>query len=249
MKRVYVVLTLVALIFCLTACSCEHEWMEATCKNARTCSLCGEQEGELAEHKWIEATCSNPKKCFKCGLEEGEVAEHSEGEWVLTEEATLTEKGKEELSCFVCGEFFDTRSVDKKTPIVNGDSFNFTDYELIDWLNEIANFEVGYTDKGDYDNGNTLYVITFNEERGGLLLNHDDDGNVRAIMVAAFDEWEISVAIAAWIGEQIDSSFVAEDSYEPIVNGESYTKANMTLVDVDEIVVLCPSEYLAEILE
>ena len=49
-----------------------HTWAEATCEAPKTCSVCGETEGEALGHSWVEATCEAPKTCSGCGLTEGE---------------------------------------------------------------------------------------------------------------------------------------------------------------------------------
>lgn len=51
---------------------CEHQWIEATCTEPKTCSLCGITEGETLEHDFAPATVDSPKKCKVCGFEEGD---------------------------------------------------------------------------------------------------------------------------------------------------------------------------------
>ncbi len=50
----------------------EHTWAEATCTQPRTCTECGETEGEPLEHEWTPATLEAPKTCVNCGATEGE---------------------------------------------------------------------------------------------------------------------------------------------------------------------------------
>ena len=63
----------------LTGCGHEHIWAEATCTEPKTCSECGETEGEALGHTWEEATCTAPKTCSRCGETEGEALGHT---WV-----------------------------------------------------------------------------------------------------------------------------------------------------------------------
>jgi hypothetical protein len=78
----------------LAGCGHEHTWVEATCTTPRTCSECGETEGDVAEHTWVEATCTAPKTCSVCGTTEGEALGH-----------TLTEANYQQAAtCTVCGE-------------------------------------------------------------------------------------------------------------------------------------------------
>ncbi len=90
-------LVLTAVIFSIslfTACSCNHEWKEATCTEPKTCSLCNATEGEALGHEWKDATCTEPKTCERCGETDGEALGHS---W---KDATCTEP----KTCTVCGE-------------------------------------------------------------------------------------------------------------------------------------------------
>lgn len=54
----------------------QHTWEEASCLAPKTCSECGETEGEATGHTWIEATCTNPKTCSVCNMAEGEAKGH-----------------------------------------------------------------------------------------------------------------------------------------------------------------------------
>ena len=71
-----------------------HEWDDATCTAAKTCSVCGETEGEALGHEWDDATCTAPKTCSVCGETEGEALGH---DW---DDATCTAP----KTCSVCGE-------------------------------------------------------------------------------------------------------------------------------------------------
>ena len=56
---------------------CRHQWIDATCKAPKTCSLCGATEGKAGDHNWVDATCKAPKTCSVCSATEGEVGDHS----------------------------------------------------------------------------------------------------------------------------------------------------------------------------
>ena len=92
-KIILVMLSLV-LAFGLTGCCMSHEWTDATCSSPKTCSKCGETEGEVINHEWTDATCSAPKTCSVCGETEGEALEHTLSEANYQQSAT----------CSVCGE-------------------------------------------------------------------------------------------------------------------------------------------------
>ena len=60
----------IATVWMLTAlagCGCQHQWEEATCTTPKTCTQCGETEGEALGHTWTDATCTDPSTCTRCG--------------------------------------------------------------------------------------------------------------------------------------------------------------------------------------
>ena len=80
-KVILLILVSILLLFAFTSCAvitnlknkffgsaCEHEWTAATCTSAKTCSLCGAQEGTLGAHRTVEATCTTPQMCSICGF-------------------------------------------------------------------------------------------------------------------------------------------------------------------------------------
>lgn len=92
MKRTVLAIFSSALILTLSACGSSnenvatvqtanqehtHEWVDATCVTPKTCSICGETDGEALGHTWLEkeTICTAPKTCSVCG-ETGEAGEH-----------------------------------------------------------------------------------------------------------------------------------------------------------------------------
>lgn len=55
-----------------TETECEHEWVEATCEEAKHCSVCGETEGEALPHTLTEATYQEAATCTVCGAVVGD---------------------------------------------------------------------------------------------------------------------------------------------------------------------------------
>ena len=53
-----------------------HNFIDATCLKPKTCSNCGETEGDALGHTWIDATCLEPEKCSVCGITEGSLGTH-----------------------------------------------------------------------------------------------------------------------------------------------------------------------------
>ena len=89
-----IVVGLAAFLIIVNLGTCNHEWQEATCTEPRTCTKCGESEGNALGHDWLEASCTAPKTCSRCGITEGEPLGH---DW---QDATCT---KPEV-CAICGE-------------------------------------------------------------------------------------------------------------------------------------------------
>ena len=81
MKKSYQVIVSIfcaaLLLMSLSACSCRHEWTDATCTEPKVCSKCGETEGDALGHSW--------------------------GSWKVEKKATATESGTKEQTCSRCG--------------------------------------------------------------------------------------------------------------------------------------------------
>lgn len=82
--RKYAIFLLAVAMLLLAGCGCKHEWQEADCMNPKTCTLCGETQGEALGHDWKKATCTEPRTCLSCGQTKGESLGHT---W---EKATCT---------------------------------------------------------------------------------------------------------------------------------------------------------------
>ena len=55
-KQLISLLLITAMALTLCACGHQHTWVEATCTEPKTCSECGETEGEALGHQFSEAT-------------------------------------------------------------------------------------------------------------------------------------------------------------------------------------------------
>lgn len=93
-KKIVTGMLAILLVFMMTGCCLSHDWQEATCTEPKTCSKCGETEGEALGHTWKEATCTEPKTCSVCQETEGEALGHTLSEATYWEAAV----------CSVCGE-------------------------------------------------------------------------------------------------------------------------------------------------
>lgn len=77
MKKMSVLILVLAFMLVLTGCCFHGEWYAATCTDPKTCAECGETEGEALGHSWTEATCEDAKTCQTCHLTEGEALGHA----------------------------------------------------------------------------------------------------------------------------------------------------------------------------
>lgn len=97
------VVVIIALLFA-THVICFHEWKDATCLNAKRCTICKQTEGKALGHDYAEATCTEPKTCERCGEVSGTALGHSVSEWVEDSEATCAAEGQKHGTCDMCGE-------------------------------------------------------------------------------------------------------------------------------------------------
>lgn len=99
MKKRFLAFVSLVLVMCLlSGCCLIHSWDDATCIDPKTCSKCGETEGEPLGHEWDidEATCTRDQVCTECG----EIGEKAPGHRWDIPSATCTE----DQHCTVCGE-------------------------------------------------------------------------------------------------------------------------------------------------
>lgn len=71
---ILVIMLLLAML--LSGCCLNHSWEEATCTQPKTCSKCGETEGEPLGHSWKEATYWEPEVCTVCNATQGQPLEN-----------------------------------------------------------------------------------------------------------------------------------------------------------------------------
>lgn len=94
MKRKFLLLTLiVTAVLVFAGCRCQHEWMDSTCTEAKSCRLCGQRQGSAPGHDWNDAACDTPKTCTVCGQTEGDPLGH---DW---KDATCAQP----RTCALCG--------------------------------------------------------------------------------------------------------------------------------------------------
>lgn len=112
----------------------KHKWSEITCKEPKTCTICGITEGEPSpRHQWIKATCTEPSICSVCGKTKDAPLGHVEGEWITETTPSLAEDGEDVLRCIYCKEILDSETTEKYIE-ASEHGFNFDSSELFAYL-------------------------------------------------------------------------------------------------------------------
>ena len=219
-----------------------HNYSAATCREPAKCINCYEyKDDKLGTHDFSPET----GYCYYCGISRDNSSNnanactngHTEGNWNTTKDPTLISVGTEELVCSVCGKLLDARTIQKKSPQVEDDHFNFTDKEFIEWFNSkedsytISNIELD--EYGD-DSPFTSYKITFSDgEKGTIMLSHGENENKtidkNSYITGIYVDGDMSSAAATvvWIGKEINSKFDANDAVDTLLSDEAYISANM----------------------
>lgn len=178
MKKTILALLCLTLALLLCSCCLSHEWADATCETPKTCTKCGETEGEALGHTWQDADCVTPKTCSVCQetkgealghtwqdatcdtaktcsvcqQTEGEPLNHEAGEWVQISTDPVTATISQEQPCALCGTILETDTVAMETMVVDG-LFLLTPQEFMDRFSAIAQengaaFQYEFTDPG-----------------------------------------------------------------------------------------------------
>jgi hypothetical protein len=104
MKKTFLILLSLIMILLLSGCCLSHEWVDASCTAPKTCSKCGETEGEPVEHQWLEATCTAPSTCAGCGETQGNKLPHKFGKEELQNPNYVDATATFVKTCEQCGE-------------------------------------------------------------------------------------------------------------------------------------------------
>ncbi len=246
MRKLLCVCALAALCLMLLAgCQCEHVFADADCLTPKTCTECGETEGEALGHDWVEADCVTPKTCSRCKATEGDVAEHT---WVDASCAAPK-------TCSVCGEtegealehtWVDATTSAPKTcsgcgltegeRIVTDERFTTEACSSLfgNWICEMESTaaQLGYSDS----DVSIKYTITYFFSNDGHLhqeTTYDDPAAVEAVlldymkrlMYAQFEGMGLSEA-------DIDAAFMSEMG----ISLEDYFKASIAEMNITEAV-------------
>ena len=197
-----VVALLVALFF-LTACP-HSEWNPATCTSPKTCSMCGEVEGEALGHDWVEATCTSPKTCSRCGETEGEAKGHVPGEWKQEKPdysaATITTAQK----CSVCGATLDSKK-ENITSFVDGEVFSIPASDFVKRMDKAYSSISGCSLKAKSDAMKDNFTMALNVQSGSSTVataGFVKEGSKSSLLTLAFSSserqyWQVLFSFAS----------------------------------------------------
>lgn len=130
MKKRFILILAFAIAVLLCGCCLSHEWVEASCTAPKTCSKCGETEGEPVEHQWQEATCTAPSTCARCGETQGNKLPHKFGKEELQNPNYVDATATFVKTCEQCGE--QTQTEKEITQFVDQGVFLMTPEEFSD---------------------------------------------------------------------------------------------------------------------
>lgn len=246
---IYLVAMVIAILMLTHVICINHDWEKASCTQPEVCRHCGKVKDSASGHLWKEATCDAPKTCKTCGETEGAALGHTPGDWEIKKPSTLTANGTEAICCRKCNDVIESRLLEKKIPKIDGSSFNFTESELVAWLQEIGEVEIGEDEAIEGASNATYEVSNKNGDSGIIMVRHvegNKDGNIGGILVY-FNNSSAAVSLVSRIGAAIDPKFSREAASLKLSSGDKYFKASMAafMYDIDGLntAVLVPAEY------
>ncbi len=245
-----VVAALVVVFIILTATHViclEHKWADATCTQPKTCEYCEKTEGEAKGHKWVEATCKAPKTCSVCNGTEGEKKPHKEKSTVIVA-PTMLLPGEEKITCEICGEFIENRTIPQIEVKVEGISLNITADVLVNWYSTILDVKI--TPLGV--KGNCLgYSLKSGSNSGTMIIYFEKQGNDKKVCAVAttFSDRLIPIQMIALLAAEIDPSYDAGDGAVDLLYGVDYENAGIVAHkgvgdSGAELYILATLEYL-----
>lgn len=217
-----------AFLLCFVGCAPQHEWVAATCTEPKTCSKCGETEGEPLGHDWVDATCTKPKTCRRCGKTEGAVLAHS---W---QAATNVSPRR----CKMCGLAEGSCPLDGTWLYDLGFNHRFYRYVIDTANNRCDVYEIG-TEKGDQfcellNRDYSLHSYSGDTVRAGqnTIIKYIDNNTIHIIDDRDPDDYWV----ATFVSKELDRSVWDNEKTEP-VNAKEKNNARHT--DAEAFTVAC----------
>lgn len=182
-KGIAVILSVAMSMALLAGCGCQHEWKEADCVTARTCSKCNESEGAVLGHSWQEATRKVPKTCTRCAETEGEclslLEAYPEGKLRFAD-SSFTMNTDDLLDLYIL-KLRENGYMFKKTNIVENRADDCKVYYLSDEKGNEINLAVMTNLETD-----CIYVVS-----AGVLLDYSDMDETNDLMNAVMIVYEV----------------------------------------------------------
>lgn len=155
MKKFISFALVLAMAFSMAACGCSHQWQDATCTAPKTCSKCGETEGEVLGHM--------PRQLIVSAVD--------------TENLTMTQ----DISCDVCGEVIETKTAPTGSAPVEGVILINPDEWYNCLLTNIRNYGAGqslYDYPVESEDDALLHSVVTMSQMNAVFSFQDFDGNV-----------------------------------------------------------------------
>ena len=190
-----------------------HEWIEADCTTPKTCSICGDTQGEPLGHDYGEAACEEAAKCSRCGEGGDEPLGHQVDNWTLDTsnynymEGTCSRCGLETTSETDWDLFVYTLPIRtwKLVDILKDDTFTSYTNSTPDVTLEIKDdfTAVMHTTKGDYNFTWELWQVSISDTYPDMLTVYyyfyDEDGNKYSV---GYDEFDGMISIGFYADEE-----------------------------------------------
>ena len=190
-----------------------HDWKDATCTEARTCSTCGKVDGEPLGHDYGDAGCEDAAQCSRCGEGGGEPVGHQVDEWTLDTSNFNYMEG----SCSRCGQTASSETdwdlfvsvlpsrIWKLRDILKDDTFTSYTNSTPNVTFEIKDdfTAVMHTPEGDYSFTWELWQVSISDTYPDMLTiyyyAYDEDGNKYTM---GYDEYDGMISFAFYAEEE-----------------------------------------------
>lgn len=166
-------------------------------------AICLLLAGCSCKHEWKEATCTEPKTCTKCGETEGDALGHTPGEWGVQSIDYVSTIVWLHRPCTVCGKDLDT-DMKALTTLVEDEKFLFSADEFTDRLRYMFKYHFNQAlTAGLKENENDSVVCMVLDNKGGiaattLFSNKSDD------LIADKNERQISKLVFGFKTDNTD---------------------------------------------
>lgn len=163
-------------------------------------------------HQWKDATCTEPKTCTKCGETEGEPLGHTPGEWKLDEPSFVSATVWMRQYCAVCGERLDSELKALQALNENG-AFLFSPNEFAERLSlmlkqinncnldaQLATLDDGTMGCGIIDSTGTIGILLYCDDDAVMEDSAQNNGNEITSMICTFQTDDMSKIVQATIG-------------------------------------------------